>query len=64
VAEAYAGISVWDLDGHLLARWGEQGTAPGQFADMPHSVCVDSHGDLYVAEVVAPDRFQKFARVR
>jgi len=63
IAEAHNGISILNLDGELLARWGEKGPAPGQFADMPHGLGVDSHGDLYVAEVVAPNLFQKFERV-
>jgi DNA-binding beta-propeller fold protein YncE len=63
IAEAYNGISILDPDGKLLGRWGEKGSAPGQFADMPHGVCVDSRGDLYVAEVVAPNLFQKFERI-
>jgi DNA-binding beta-propeller fold protein YncE len=63
IAEAHNGISVFNLDGELVARWGEKGTAPGQFADMPHGLCVDSRGDLYVAEVVTPNLFQKFERV-
>jgi DNA-binding beta-propeller fold protein YncE len=63
IAEAYQGISVFDLDGNLLARWGKTGNGEGPFVDMPHGLCVDSHGDLYVAEVVTPDRFQKFERV-
>ena len=63
VAEAYNGISIFNLDGELLDRWGEKGPAPGQFADMPHGLCVDSRGDLYVAEVVTPNLFQKFERV-
>jgi sugar lactone lactonase YvrE len=63
VAEAHRGVSVFDLDGNLLALVGEKGPDPGQFADMPHGLCVDSHGDLYVAEVVLPNRFQKFERI-
>jgi DNA-binding beta-propeller fold protein YncE len=40
------------LQGTLLARWGggQQPTAPGDFY-APHDICVDSSGDLYVAEV-------------
>ena len=49
--------------GHLvLARWGEEGAEPGQFRDSPHSIWVDSRGDLYVSEVLGEDRFQKFVR--
>jgi len=46
-------MSIFDPQGHLQARWGggEQPTAPGDFF-APHDVCVDSHGDVYVAEVV------------
>jgi DNA-binding beta-propeller fold protein YncE len=47
-------VSVFDLEGNLLARWGggEDPCAPGDFF-APHDVWVDSRGDLYVAEVVA-----------
>ncbi len=63
IAESQHRISVFTLDGELLARWGEQGEAPGQFADHPHGLWVDSHGDLYVAEVPFLDnRLQKFTR--
>ncbi len=46
-------VSVFDRDGGLLARWGggNDPTAPGDFF-APHDLCVDSRGDLYVAEVV------------
>jgi hypothetical protein len=49
----------------LLARWGDMGDGPGQFAECPHAIGVDSHGDIYVAEVpfVAAGRLQKFERV-
>ena len=63
MAEGRYRISVFDLDGELLARWGEQGDAPGQFANGPHGLWLDSHGDLYVAEVPFLDnRLQKFER--
>jgi len=55
-------------------RWiSEDGCAPGNFY-VPHGICVDSHGDLYVGEVtyssgvskglITPDchSFQKLAR--
>lgn len=55
-------IAVLDLDGNVLARWGEGGTRLGQFASSPHSLWVDSRGDLYVGEVTDPNRLTKFAR--
>jgi DNA-binding beta-propeller fold protein YncE len=68
-------VSVYDPSGAVLARWGgPDRCAPGNFA-APHSIAVDSHGDLYVAEVtwtfavrpgLAPadcHTFQKFAQV-
>ena len=64
IAEGNYRISVFNLDGRLLARWGEQGEGPGQFADHPHGLWLDSRGDLYVAEVPFLDnRLQKFTRV-
>jgi DNA-binding beta-propeller fold protein YncE len=48
-----ARLSIFDTEGRLQARWGggDQPTAPGDFF-APHDVCVDSHGDIYVGEVV------------
>ena len=67
-------MSVRDLDGQLITRWGgPDPCAPGSFAS-PHGLWLDSHGDLYVAEVThtalsRSDRWhpgchslQKFAR--
>jgi len=47
-------VSVFDLTGELLARWGGglNPTAPGDFY-APHDITIDSHGDLYVSEVVS-----------
>ena len=46
-------VSVFTPDGQLLARWGggAKPTAPGDFF-APHDIRVDSHGDVYVSEVV------------
>ena len=47
-----------DAGGRVVARLGRKGEAPGEF-QMPHMLCVDSRGDLYVAEVTNK-RIQKF----
>ncbi len=60
VTEVPQRVSIFNLDGELLGRWGEAGDAPGQFRDSPHGLAVDSHGDLYIAEVTGRARFQKF----
>ncbi len=46
-------VSIFDRTGELKARWGggKNPSAPGDFF-APHDICVDSHGDAYVAEVV------------
>ncbi len=51
-------VRVLGPDGRSLGRWGQKGTAPGQF-QLPHMLCVDSRGDVYVAEV-GNKRIQKF----
>ena len=69
-------MSVRDLAGNVLTRWGgDEPCAPGSFAS-PHGLCLDSHGDLYVGEVThtalsrggrwspACHSLQKFARAR
>ena len=45
-------LSIFDLKGKLLARWGGGATptAPGDFF-APHGIWVDSHDSIYVAEV-------------
>jgi DNA-binding beta-propeller fold protein YncE len=67
-------VSVLDSKGNLLLRWiSADRCRPGNFV-APHTICVDSRGDLYVGEVthtfgvsrgdIPPDchMFQKFAR--
>ncbi len=45
-------VSIFDRNGDLKARWGggQNPCAAGDFY-APHDICVDSHGDIYVAEV-------------
>ena len=60
VPELQGRVSILDGEGRLLARLGgERGHEPGEFF-APHSVYVDSNGDLYVAETLAGARLQKF----
>jgi DNA-binding beta-propeller fold protein YncE len=46
-------LSVFDRQGRLKARWGG-GLNPSAAGDFfaPHDVCVDSHGSIYIGEVV------------
>jgi len=64
VAELGARITVADLKGNVLGRTGGERThEPGGFFG-PHGIWTDSHGDIYVAEVLEGQRVQKFARVK
>ena len=48
--------------GNILAQIGGQSThEPGGFV-APHGIAVDSHGDIYVGEVLEGQRIQKFVR--
>jgi DNA-binding beta-propeller fold protein YncE len=45
-------VSIFDLEGNLLSRWGggNDATETGEFY-AAHDIAVDSHGDMYVGEV-------------
>jgi sugar lactone lactonase YvrE len=45
-----ARVSVLDLQGQVLMRWGDTLDSPIQF-DAPHGIAVDSRGNIYVSEV-------------
>jgi len=64
VAELEQRVTILTLDGEVLAQWGsERGSeVPGEFLACPHGIWADSHGDLYVGEVQANHRLQKFIR--
>lgn len=51
IADGYgnARIHKFSRGGQHLFSWGEYGTDPGQF-NLPHSVCTDSEGRVYVAD--------------
>jgi DNA-binding beta-propeller fold protein YncE len=62
VAELEDRVSIVDLEGNVLGRFGsERSHDPGKFWG-PHGIWTDSVGDLYVAEVLEGARLQKFAR--
>lgn len=72
VTELCRRVSIFDLDGKLLSRWGnEQHPVESPLFIAPHAVAVDSRGDLYVGEVSMTDSkvdrgartVQKFARI-
>jgi DNA-binding beta-propeller fold protein YncE len=51
VSDGYGNARIvhFDKDGKFVKEWGEPGTKPGQFS-IPHAICVDSKGRLYVAD--------------
>ena len=56
-------LSIINLKGELLARWGGvESHDPGMFV-APHIAYTDSHGDLYIGEVLEGQRIQKFERI-
>ncbi|MFH1140531.1 MAG: peptidyl-alpha-hydroxyglycine alpha-amidating lyase family protein [Chloroflexota bacterium] len=70
VPELEGRISILDLKGKVLARWGspdDRKAEPGKFV-CPHGIWADKHGDFYVSEVQASgapaigQRIQKFVR--
>ncbi len=65
VAELERRVSIWTLDGALITHWGggKISDRPGEFVGGPHGIWVDSQGNLYVTEVFAEERVQKFVPV-
>jgi DNA-binding beta-propeller fold protein YncE len=60
IAELTHRVSILNKRGEVLARiGGERSFAPGQFV-APHCVWKDSHGALYIGEVLEGQRIQKF----
>lgn len=64
IAELGDRVSILDLQGNVLARWGgERSHQLGLFWG-PHGIWTDSQGDLYISEVLEGQRVQKFRRRR
>jgi DNA-binding beta-propeller fold protein YncE len=72
VSELCMRISVFSMDGELLARWGNDGNMhEDRLFVAPHVITVDDRGDLYVGEVAMTHAklnrgartLQKFARL-
>jgi sugar lactone lactonase YvrE len=73
VSEIRPGVSIFTIDGRLLARWFNQEKNPTtDLFVSPHAIALDSLGDIYVGEVsYTHSRYdkgsrtiQKFARKR
>ncbi len=73
VAELCLRISVFNTDGELVVRWGNSSANRDEALFLaPHTVAVDSHGDVYVGEVSkthagtdrGADTIHKFRRMR
>ncbi len=66
IAELDQRITIMTLDGEVVSQWGSESgsTVPGEFLAGPHGIWLDSHGDIYVGEVQADARLQKFIRQR
>jgi len=71
VADFSLRVSIFTIDGKLLARWGNEGKEKeAALFHAPHAIAVDSRGDLYVGEVSKTNSgvdkgsrtVQKFAR--
>ena len=64
IPELRARMSIMDIDGNLILRWGgEKSDDPGMFR-APHCTTLDSHGDLYIGESLDGSRIQKYKRIK
>ncbi len=66
IAELGQRITIMTLDGEVISQWGSErgSTVPGEFLACPHGIWLDSQGDIYVGEVQADARLQKFIRIQ
>ena len=64
VPELRSRLSILDMEGNLLVRWGgEKSDDPGMFR-APHCAALDSHGDLYIGETLDGSRIQKYKLIK
>lgn len=64
IAELDQRVGIYTLDGEQITEWGggRKSDRPGEFIACPHGIWMDSHCDLYVGEVQADARLQKYVR--
>jgi DNA-binding beta-propeller fold protein YncE len=65
VAELLPRVSIFNIEGKLLARWGNEGRTKEDplFVNL-HAISVDSRGDLYVADVMGIYKDSPFLATR
>jgi DNA-binding beta-propeller fold protein YncE len=52
ISEIRPGVSIFTIDGRLLARWSNEEKDPAtDLLISPHAIAIDSKGDMYVGEV-------------
>jgi hypothetical protein len=56
-------VFLTNLDGEKIGSWGDEGTEPWQFMGGPHGLWIDSHDDIYVAQVGAVNALNKYKRI-
>jgi DNA-binding beta-propeller fold protein YncE len=56
----YHRVLIFDREGRELARFGEEGTGPGQF-QLPTDIVRDAAGNIYVGEYGGNDRIDVFS---
>jgi hypothetical protein len=62
MAHAYARVSVRTPAGEPITEWRYESVLTHEREKSPHSLWVDSRGDIYVGEVVGENGFQKFVK--
>ena len=45
----YGHVSMFDLEGNLIQRWGQRGKEEGNF-DFPNGIAVDDEGNVYISD--------------
>jgi DNA-binding beta-propeller fold protein YncE len=56
-------VTVRDLQGNTLSEFGGYEHEGQGVLENSHTICVDSHGDIYIGDIVKVKRLMKFARV-
>ncbi len=64
ISELQHRLTIVDAKGKILTQWGGESSRDVGMFVAPHSVAVDSFGDIYVGEVLEGKRIQKFIRKR